>query len=170
MNEITQSARLRIRLFRKNDAPFLLELLNSPEWLAMLESRHVKTIRDAKHYLKHFILKDYEQRQYGFYVLTLLENQCPIGLCGITLRKNHTIPDLGFGILPAYAGQGFILEAASVILNYIKESLPLKTVDAFATIRNIASQRILEKLDFKLQREIFHSTFQVWVKHYQLKW
>lgn len=166
---IAQSERLRIRHFSKNDAPFLLKLLNSPEWVEMLGNYNVDTIKDAEHYLKHHILKDYSTHQYGFYAVELKQENQPIGLCGVTLRKDQTIPDLGFGILPEYAGKGMAKEAASLILEHLRKKGHFQTIDAFSTIPNIKSQHLLSKLGFVFKVEIYHPAFQAWVKHYQLE-
>ncbi len=166
--DIAQSQRLKIRHFVKSDAEFLLALLNSPRWVEMLGSQDIMTIRNAAQYLKNKILKEYDTRQYGFYLLERKEDQKPIGLCGLTLRDGHSIPDLGFGILPEHEENGYILEASTTILDYIAKTFDIKTIDAFATLPNIPSQHILERLGFSFKEETYHTSFHAWVKHYQL--
>lgn len=167
-SDIIRSERLRIRQFSKTDAVFLLTLMNSSDWLKMLGNEKVHTVRDAEHYLKHHIIKESSQPPYGFLLFELIENKLPIGLCGITRRNAQTIPDLGFAILPKFAGQDYTFEAASTLLNHIRQLQYIPQIDAFTTLHNIASQKLLEKLGFTFQKELFHVTFQSWVQHYSI--
>ncbi|PZP49255.1 MAG: RimJ/RimL family protein N-acetyltransferase [Pseudopedobacter saltans] len=163
------SDRIRLRMFNKEDALFLLELCSSPNWLAMLGKRNINNLKSAERHLKNFILKEYSDHQYGFYAIESIEHQKTIGLCGITLRNTQEIPDLGFGILPQYAGQGFSYEAARLVLQHTKDSFSFEKIDAFATPTNIPSQKLLKKLGFVFLEEIFHTEFHAWVKHYRLE-
>jgi RimJ/RimL family protein N-acetyltransferase len=50
MNLVT--ARLRLRPFTLDDAPFIVALLNSEGWLRFIGDRSVRTIDDARAYLR----------------------------------------------------------------------------------------------------------------------
>lgn len=166
---LAQSERLRIREFEESDIPFLFELFNSPEWLKMLGNRGIKNLKATEQYLKNTILKSYQVHQYGFYLVESLQDSTPIGLCGIILRNNQEIPDLGFGTLPQYVGNGFMFEAATLVLNYVKRTFSFDKLDAFTAPDNLPSQKLLEKLGFHFLEEIFHPEFLIWVKHYRLE-
>ena len=44
--------RLAIRLFTDDDAAFVVELLNDPDWLRFIGDRQVRTLDDARAYLR----------------------------------------------------------------------------------------------------------------------
>ena len=47
-----QTPRLTLRELTPNDAPFMLELLNSPGWLTYIGDRKVHNLLDARQYLR----------------------------------------------------------------------------------------------------------------------
>ena len=48
MELIAETERLRILKFSEHDAAFILELVNTPAWLAFIGDRHVRTLADAE--------------------------------------------------------------------------------------------------------------------------
>lgn len=61
-------------------------------------------------------------------------------------------PEIGlfWGILPEYRQRGYASEAARALLDYLFSELNARQVVATTESDNIASQRIMEKLDLKL--------------------
>lgn len=47
------------------DAPFIVELLNSPNWLQYIGDRSIKTVTDAQSYLLHGPLLSYVVSGFG---------------------------------------------------------------------------------------------------------
>ena len=45
---VAETSRLIISQFTIDDAPFYLELLNTPKWIKYIGDRNLKTIEDAK--------------------------------------------------------------------------------------------------------------------------
>lgn len=164
---IAQSENILLRNFERKDASFLLDLYSSPEWNAKIRNNAIHSLKSAEQFLKNHILKEYVDQGYGFYVIESLQARTPIGLCGITLRNGQSIPDIGFGVLPQYKNKGFAFEAATLVLQFIKQNFDFTKIDAFATLENIPSQNLLKKLGFIFLEEIFHPEFYAWVKHYQ---
>jgi RimJ/RimL family protein N-acetyltransferase len=64
--------------------------------------------------------------------------------------------ELGFHLVKRCWGKGFATEAALGVLNYGWEKLRLSKVYAGHHPGNRASQRILEKLGFKLVQNVFY--------------
>ena len=51
MNILLYTSRLLLRELNENDAPFILELLNTEGWLRYIGDRHIHTIADAVKYI-----------------------------------------------------------------------------------------------------------------------
>jgi hypothetical protein len=85
---IAETTRLLISKITLKDASFFLELVNTPNWLKYIGDRNLKTVKDAKSYLKKGTLKSYTDFGFGFYKLQLKEgNKKTIGVCGLIKRE-----------------------------------------------------------------------------------
>lgn len=72
-----------------------------------------------------------------------------IGLSGIDRQHNHA--EIGYWIGQPYWNQGYASEAASALVGFAFRILRLNRVFAYHFERNVASERVLEKVG--LQRE-----------------
>jgi len=52
-----KTERLLIRPIDKDDAAFVLELMNTPKWIKNIGDRHVNTVKEAETYIneRHFL-------------------------------------------------------------------------------------------------------------------
>ncbi len=146
--------RLIISKFSVDDAAFVLELLNTPAWLAFIGDRNVHTLDDAKQYILTGALTSYERFGFGPYAVGLRSNDVPIGICGLYKRDALPDIDIGFAFLPEYAGKGFGYEAASAVLVYAKTVLGLTRMTGITKPTNENSIRLLEKLGMRFEKKI----------------
>ena len=63
-------------------------------------------------------------------------------------------PEIGYGILEEYQGQGFATEAVKLALNWAFQHPEIRAVEAEADPDNVASQKVLKKCGFRLSGEI----------------
>jgi len=152
MEQILETERLRLRKFNTGDAGFIVELLNSPGWLKFIGDRHVRTEEQAVTYLQNGPMKSYEQNGFGLSLVERKEDGTPIGMCGIIRRDQLEHPDIGFALLPEYAGQGYAREIAGATLAYAREALQFKTICAITLPENVHSIRLLEKLGLQFRK------------------
>lgn len=145
--------RLKLLPLQITDAPFILELLNTPGWLKYIGDRNVHSLEAAKGYLINGPIKSYEINGYGLYRVGLSDNTT-IGLCGIINRETLPFPDLGFALLPQFEGKGYISEAALATKRYAITLLGIKKLCGITTIDNLASIRVLEKIGMKYIKKI----------------
>ena len=152
---IAETERLIIAKVTKEDAPFFLELMNTPHWLKYIGDRNVKTIEAAEENLKNGILKSYKERGFGFYKLLLkAENNKVIGTVGLIKRKELEHVDIGFGFLPQYEGKGYGYESSVEIIQLAQCKFNLKKITAITNPVNKNSIKLLEKLGLTLEKRI----------------
>jgi RimJ/RimL family protein N-acetyltransferase len=152
---IATSKRLIISKLTLQDASFFLKLCNSPNWITYIGDRQLKTIADAKSYLKKGTLQSYKNHGFGFYKLQLKqENNKTIGVCGLIKREQLTHVDIGFALLPEYEGQGFGYESSVEILKLAKDKFKLKKLVAITMPSNQSSIKLLEKLGLTYEKRI----------------
>ena len=152
---IAETKRLIISKFTLNDAPFFLELTNSPNCLKYIGDKNLKNVDDAKIYLKNKTIKSYADFDFGFYKVELKEeNNKPIGTCGLAKREELEFADIGFAFLPNYEGKGFGKEASVEILKLAKEKFNLKRITAITAPNNQNSIKLLEKLGLTFEKRV----------------
>lgn len=154
MDNIIQTPRLRIRRFTKDDANFIYQLLNDPSFIENIGDKKIQNHTDAVEYLEQGPIKSYQQRGFGFNLVSLKSTDQAIGMCGLVKREELVNPDLGYAYLSAFQGQGFATEAARAILTELSRSKCLKIVSAIASPANMASNQVLIKSGFKFQQVI----------------
>lgn len=151
---IFETERLTLSEFTAEDAPFILELVNTPSWLQYIGDRNVHTLDDARNYLQYGPLQSYKKSGFGFYAVKLKDSNTPIGMCGLVKRDTLDDPDIGFAFLPSFEKQGYGYESALATLQYAKSEFQLSRILAITLETNAPSIRLLEKLGFRFEKRI----------------
>ena len=152
--KLPETDRLVINNLHITDAPFILELVNTPGWLQYIGDRGIKNIRDAENYITNGPMASYAKNGFGLYLVTLKSTATSIGICGIIKRDTLEHEDIGFALLPQYTGKGYAFEAAYAVLQYAREKLGLKKIAAITLEANYKSVNLLIKLGFVFERMI----------------
>jgi RimJ/RimL family protein N-acetyltransferase len=154
MKYILTTERLVLREFTEEDDLFIIELVNTEDWLKYIGDKNIKTRQQAKEYLVKGPIKSYQENGYGLFLVELKDSKIPIGMCGIINRPTLENPDIGFAFLPQYVGQGFGYEIAQSTINYAQNELRINKVLAITIPENLASIKLLTKLGLKFQKSI----------------
>ncbi|WP_394695137.1 GNAT family N-acetyltransferase [Pseudoxanthomonas japonensis] len=136
------------------DVALMLELLNDPAFIRNIADRGVRTLEQARDYLRNGALRSYAQHGFGMYAIRRTDTGDLIGNCGLVRRDGLDGPDLGYALLPAHAGQGFALEAARAVIADAGSRLGLARLHAIVNPDNAGSIRLLQKLGFEFDRMI----------------
>ena len=113
---VIQTDRLLLAPLTIEDAPFIFELLNTPEWLQYIGDRGIKSQEDAANYILTGPVRSYSQNGFGLLLVKLKDSNTPIGICGLINRPALDDVDIGFAFLSRYTGQGYAFEAANATL------------------------------------------------------
>lgn len=151
---VFKSDRLTFHKFRDDDAPFILELLNDPAFLQHIGDKNVRTLEDARAYMRNGPQASYEKHGFGLYLVRLKNDKTPIGMCGLLQRDALPHADIGYAFLPQFRGKGYASEATAATMDYAKNTLNLNTVIAIVSPENAASIRVLEKLGLRFEKMI----------------
>lgn len=151
---ILETERLTLREITTEDAEFIYNLLNDPDFLRYIGDRKIKNLDDAKEYISKKMIPNYETFGFGFYLTELRENGTPTGVCGLVKRPFLEHVDVGFAFLPEYRGNGYAFESASAILKYAKNNLGINYIVAITDPDNFRSIKLLEKLGLKFSKMI----------------
>jgi len=146
--------RLELRHVDAGDAPFMLELLNDPSFIANIGDRGVRTVEDAVRYVQDRMIPSYSQHGYGLYVVELRATGVAVGICGLVKRDYLDDPDVGFAFLPSWRRHGYAHESAAATRAYALDVLGTKRVLAITSPGNSGSIRVLEKIGLRFERMI----------------
>ncbi len=154
MNQIIETKRLFLQKLTTEDAPFMLELLNTPDWLRFIGDRGVRTVEQVEQYLLNGYMKSYQTHGFGFYKVVVKDSNEPIGICGIIKRDYLEDVDIGFAFLPQFVGKGYGFEAASATLEYTFNVLKIKRLIAIVDSENVVSIALIEKIGLTFEKMI----------------
>ncbi len=141
-----ETDRLLIRPMQTEDAAFILELLNEPDFLENIGDKEVRTLEDALGYIQSAGWDNYRKHGFGMNTVELVDTSTRIGICGLLQRETLTFPDVGFAYLAAFHGRGYATEAGHAMVGVARTVFRLPKVCAFTTVTNEASVRVLRKL------------------------
>ena len=142
--------RLQLEQTKVNDADFILQLVNTPDWLMNIGDRNVHSVRDAEDYIRSRMLPQYERLGYGNFTVRELATGNPVGTCGLYDREGLEGIDLGFAFLPQYHRRGYGFESATALMTNAHQHWGMQNMKAITLETNTASRKLLEKLGFRL--------------------
>lgn len=156
---VLETARLRLRRLTEDDAPFILALLNDGDFVRFIGDRGVRTLDDARDYVRHGPVASYERFGFGLFLAEVRAHgadatEQPAGICGLLQRDALDDVDVGFAFLPAFRGQGYAFEAARAVMAWGRERFGLVRIVAIVQPDNTASVRLLEKLGLQRERSV----------------
>jgi RimJ/RimL family protein N-acetyltransferase len=146
-----ETQRLLVRPITAEDAPFILELMNTPKWIKFIGDRNVRTVEAAEAYIAEKALPQLASHGYSNNVIIRKSDNVKLGTCGVYHRKGIEIPDIGFAFLPSNEGKGYAFEATSKLVEIMKENHCLAELSAYTLEENLSSRKLLERLGFELK-------------------
>ncbi len=165
-----ETDRLLLSKLTLEDAPFIIELLNTPGWLQYIGDKGVKTTEEAEFYIQNGPMKNYEEYGFGLLKTTIKTTEEIIGLCGLIKRENLDHVDIGFAFLPQFTKKGYAYEAAQATMDYAQQELKLNKVLGITLPENTKSIRLLEKVGLTLEGELKLSPEDETLLVYAVNW
>ena len=141
---------MNLRVIEKEDLPLVTEWLNDPEYSGVynpliqlskseLEKEHDSIIPEKK----WFIIEKKDGSKIG----TI--GHFPAG----------KLLEIGYSIIPRERGKRYCTEAVKIMVDYLFLSKNIVRVQAYTDVRNIASQKVLEKVGFRKEGTVRKFSF-----------
>jgi len=147
-----ESPRLIMTKMQVSDFALINELLNTEGFIKYIGDRNIRSDEDAKAYIE----KTLENRNIHYWIVSLINENIPVGMVSLVKRDFLPIPDIGYSFLPQFLNRGFALEAT---YNLMRKLFVYCNMDELLAIPNKDNERsvhLLEKLCFTYQKEIEH--------------
>lgn len=151
-----ETTRLYLRPLTIKDLPDYHSLIASdknifqtllPEWNFNMELAEYR----LNHHIRHW-----EKHQFGIWGILDKSNHKFIGQCGLRFLADTTELELVYAVTKAYWGQGIATEAAIASIQYGFDELNAKKIVALAVPKNIASQKVMQKIGMKYEKSAFY--------------
>lgn len=143
---ILETKRLILREFLISDANSMFELNNNSKVLKYTGDKAFISINEAEKFIEKY--DAYQKNGFGRWAVLLKENNQFIGWCGLKLNEENFV-DIGFRFFEKNWGQGYASEAAKATIEYGLNTLNIKEIIGRSSTENIASIKVLEKLNMK---------------------
>jgi len=153
-NWLIETERLRLRPVTVDDTELMLAIWNDPAFIRNVSDRGIRTVEQAREAIESGAQKLFEDYGYGPYCMSLKSDGSMIGICGLFKRDNLEDPDIGFGVLPDYCGNGYAGEAAAAVVNFARNELGIAILTAIVSPTNAASIGLIEKLGLTFDQMI----------------
>jgi [ribosomal protein S5]-alanine N-acetyltransferase len=156
-----ETSQFRLRQITHDDADALIALYNHPDVVKYLIIEPPCDNRQRAIEMIDWMSSWFQQRGGLRWAITFREQDTLIGTCGFHFYSaEHRRVDIGYDLNAAYWGRGYITEIARAIVGWCFENLDLHRVQADCTEGNIGSERVLEKVGFKLEGIWRENTFE----------
>ncbi len=137
-----RTERLLLRPFRLSDADDVYEYAHDPEWGQYLPVPKPYLRSDAEEFLARQLAAAWSDEPSWAIVI----EATVVGALNLhDLNHERRTAALGYAVARARWSQGFATEAAKAVITAAFEDLSLKRIWAVAAVRNVASQRVMEK-------------------------
>lgn len=153
-NSFYETERLTLHPVSLDDAAFMLELYNSPNFIRYIGDRGLRSIHDAERYISEKFIPQFERSGFGNYVIVEKSGGKKIGAAGIFERAGLEVADIGFSFLEEFEGQGYGFEAATKVKSIGMDHFGLTRLSAITTKDNFASQKLIGKLGLKFRKYV----------------
>lgn len=151
---LIETERLALRRLGLHDASFILDLLNQPTFIRAIGDKGVRNLAQACDYLEKGPIASYRRHGFGLYLTSLRDSGAPIGICGLVKRDTLPDVDVGFALVPQYAGFGYATESAAAVLIYGRREFGLERIVGITAPDNHASIAVLGKIGLRFERNV----------------
>ena len=135
---------VNLRIMEKEDFPLVTEWCNNIEFggeylrpLQMSRAEIEKSGESTLFETKVFIIEKKDGSKIGFFWLFNM------------LAPYMKMQEIGYALVPSERGKGYCTEATQLMVDYLFLSKDIARIQATTHTKNVASQKVLEKVGFK---------------------
>ena len=163
MKIFAETERLILREVLLTDVEGMFELDSNPMVHQYLGNNPINSKEQAIEAI-NFIRQQYEERGVGRWAAIEKESGDFIGWTGLklntgekeSLNGKQNFYDLGYRFIPRYWGKGYASETAFSGLDYGFKNLNIETMCGAAEVKNIGSNKILQKIGLNFIEEFIY--------------
>lgn len=166
--KILESERFVLRHVSENDAPFILKLLNDPEYISNIRDSQVRDQDGAKDFIRRMYVASYEKHDIGLLLVEDKMTLMPVGLCGLIRRDGLPDIDIGYAIDSNHRGKGIAQEVARATLEYGFQRKKFRRSVAIVSPNYLGSIKVLENIGFVFEKMVRLNPNDIELKLYSI--
>jgi len=141
---------VNLRVVEKEDLALVVEWINNPEYVGDYQPFSQKSRTE----LERQYDKPASEEKWFF-----IEKKDGSKIGSIGHFQAGGLLEIGYSLIPSERGKGFCTEAVKIMVDYLFLSRDTRRIQAHTDTRNVASQKVLEKVGFKKEGVIRKSKF-----------
>ncbi len=157
MQYTIQTERLGLRNWQDSDLVEMAAINRDPQVMQHFPS--TQSLEDTRGFIDR-MQKQFSKTGYCYFAAERLSDQTFLGFIGIMYQDYEAdftpCVDIGWRLGKVYWGQGFATEGAKACLEYAFEVLALEKVYSLASLANVPSMKVMEKIGMKYQYDFDH--------------
>jgi ribosomal-protein-alanine N-acetyltransferase len=157
MKSPIETERFVLRNLETTDAQGMFELDSDPDVLIYLGNNPLSSIEQSKKIIES-VHKQYKKNGIGRWAIIDKNTNEFIGWTGLkyeeNVREDFNYYDLGYRLKKKFWEKGIATETSLISLNYGFSELKLKKISATAHVKNIPSNKVLQKVGFTFKELI----------------
>jgi ribosomal-protein-alanine N-acetyltransferase len=147
---ILHTPRLTLRKLTTGDSPTIFKLRNDESVCRFLIRERQTEEKEALGFIER-INSNISAGTSVYWAVCLNTNSEMIGtLCLWNFSDDEKIAELGYELLPAHQGRGFMMEAVGAVVDYGFETCSLSAIEAYTHKDNLPSKQLIRKFGFQL--------------------
>lgn len=143
---VFRTERLSICRIVASDAEYMFSVYGDPVAARWVDDVLPITRSECLRWIE-VTINNYAARGYGMFAV--VKSEVVIGFCGIVHPGGQKEPEIKYSFLRGYWGNGYATEAVRGLIKYGKNTHGIRYYVATVAPENIASQRVLMKVDMR---------------------
>lgn len=145
-----QTERLMLKNISEEDTDFILRVFSNNNVNRYLyDAEPLTNIEEATEIVDFYLQP--EPRGHHRWIVIDKESGSKMGTCGVHCwDKKEGKVDIGYDLIPDFWGKGFMQEAIKEIIQFAKDEMNIKEVNANIYIDNASSTKLVEKMGFTI--------------------
>jgi RimJ/RimL family protein N-acetyltransferase len=141
---VLEGSKIDLKVLEKEEIPQFLELANRPEFWGLYESPFQRSKAETEKGFDEWrgAKRFFIQKKDGIRIGIITQFEVVPGMA------SQFGLEIGYAISPEERGKGYTTEAVCLLLDYAFLTTQVVRIQAHTDVRNVASQRILEKVGF----------------------
>ena len=136
--------------FKKEDFPLYFQLTGNDRVMKMISGKAFSE-EEAHKRFENVLIVNSQHEELGYYIVCRIEDDKFIGLAKIVLLENKKA-EIGYSLLPEYWGKGYGSKISKTLVDKARQFDFIEKLVAIIDPENMASKKILEKSQFKLEK------------------
>jgi len=147
------SERLLLRNLLEDDALEILNLRSNELVTKYIDRPKMKSEKEALAFIFNR-KKDNTENKFFYWGITVKSTKKLIGtICLWNISDDRKYAEIGYDLIPEYHHKGYMNEALINVIEFGFKEINFTTIEAFTSYKNKNSIKLLERINFKLQKD-----------------